>query len=157
VASVRDAAPVPVANATSRGLPAAINQGLKAARGEYLVLLNNDVVVTDGWLDQLIGLVNARKGIDVEREGHAETEALAGRRPRAPETQPGSVGAERLDRAQAVRPDCPRATDDGKFVGARPAGYPRLPGATALLDRHGPMGFIRTIALNLIDRRVMSS
>ena len=38
------------------GFPAAINQGLRAARGEYLVLLNNDAVVTDGWLDQLIAL-----------------------------------------------------------------------------------------------------
>ena len=55
-AGVRDAAAVPVTvvtNTTNRGFPAAINQGLKRARGEYLVLLNNDVVVTDGWLDQL--------------------------------------------------------------------------------------------------------
>ena len=27
---------------------------------QYFVLLNNDVVVTDGWLDQLIGLATAR-------------------------------------------------------------------------------------------------
>ena len=50
--SVRDAVSVPVTvitNVTSRGIAAAINQGLKAARGEYLVLLNNDVVVTDGF------------------------------------------------------------------------------------------------------------
>jgi Glycosyl transferase family 2 len=65
LAGVSDMADVPVTvitNATNRGFPAAVNQGLKAARGEYLVLLNNDVVVTDGWLEQLIGLVNARKG-----------------------------------------------------------------------------------------------
>ena len=58
LAGVSDAASVPVTmitNASNRGFPAAINQGLKAARGEYLVLLNNDVVVTDGWLGQLIG------------------------------------------------------------------------------------------------------
>ena len=58
---IQHAAPVPVtviANATNRGFPAAINQGLQVVRGEYLVLLNNDVVVTDGWLDQLIGLAN---------------------------------------------------------------------------------------------------
>ena len=54
LAGVRDGAAVPVtviSNTTNRGFPAAINQGLKAARGEYLVLLNNDVVVTDGWLE----------------------------------------------------------------------------------------------------------
>src|SRR5947208_1554042 len=50
---VQDAAPVRVeviANPENRGFPAACNQGLKAARGEYLILLNNDAVVTDGWL-----------------------------------------------------------------------------------------------------------
>ena len=47
-------------NAKNVGFPAAINQGLRAAGREYLVLLNNDVVVTDGWLDQLVALTNAR-------------------------------------------------------------------------------------------------
>jgi glycosyltransferase involved in cell wall biosynthesis len=59
LAGVRDAAGVPVtiiANPENRGFPQAVNQGLQAARGEYLVLLNNDAVVTDGWLDQLIAL-----------------------------------------------------------------------------------------------------
>ena len=59
LAGVQDASPVPVtviSNGTNRGFPAAINQGLQYARGEYLVLLNNDVVVTEGWLSQLIGL-----------------------------------------------------------------------------------------------------
>ena len=58
----RDMAAVPVtvvSNATNLGFPAAINQGLQLARGEYLVLLNNDVVVTDGWLDHLIALFSA--------------------------------------------------------------------------------------------------
>ena len=62
LAGVRDMAAVPVtvvSNARNLGFPAAINQGLQLARGEYLVLLNNDVVVTDGWLDQLIALANA--------------------------------------------------------------------------------------------------
>ena len=59
LAGVQDASPAPVtvvANASNRGFPAAVNQGLHVARGEYLVLLNNDAVVTDGWLDQLIAL-----------------------------------------------------------------------------------------------------
>ena len=47
---VQDAAAVPVtviSNHENRGFPAAINQGLQPARGEYLLVLNNDVVVTD--------------------------------------------------------------------------------------------------------------
>jgi GT2 family glycosyltransferase len=73
---MRDAAPVPVtviANTTNRGFSAAINQGLKAARGEYLVMLNNDVVVTDGWLGQLIALANAKGDFTAEHAKHAET------------------------------------------------------------------------------------
>ncbi|MCW3050008.1 MAG: hypothetical protein JWO74_4292 [Solirubrobacterales bacterium] len=51
-------------NTRNRGFPAAANQGLAAARGEALVLLNNDVVVPDGWLDPLLaGLVDPRVGL----------------------------------------------------------------------------------------------
>ncbi len=63
LAGVRDAAGVPVTivtNPENLGFPRAINQGLQAASGEYLVLLNNDAVVTDGWLDQLIALTRVR-------------------------------------------------------------------------------------------------
>ena len=70
LAGVRDMSTVPVtvvSNATNLGFPAAINQGLRLARGEYLVMLNNDVVVTDGWLDQLIALVNAKRGPSAEQ------------------------------------------------------------------------------------------
>ena len=70
-----------IANARNRGFPAAINQGLQVARGEYLVLLNNDAVVTDGWLDQLIALVNAkiisprrRESRDGDRRARAESD-----------------------------------------------------------------------------------
>ena len=75
LAGVRDMASVPVTvvtNLTNLGFPAAVNQGLRLARGEYLVLLNNDVVVTDGWLEQLIGLVNAKEGA-VAAEGAGRT------------------------------------------------------------------------------------
>ncbi len=64
-----------VANTKNRGFPAAINQGLQIARGEYLVLLNNDVVVTDAWLDQLIGLANASGSRSHLAEGSASEAA----------------------------------------------------------------------------------
>ena len=66
LAGVADAASVTVtviANAENRGFPAACNQGIAAARGEYIVLLNNDAVVTDGWLDQLAALAEATPSI----------------------------------------------------------------------------------------------
>jgi hypothetical protein len=63
LAGLHDGGRVPVTvitNPENLGFPAAVNQGLKAARGEYLVLLNNDAVVTDGWLDQLIALTRVQ-------------------------------------------------------------------------------------------------
>ena len=44
-----------IANADNRGFSAANNQGLRASHGEFLCLLNNDTVVTRGWLSTLIG------------------------------------------------------------------------------------------------------
>ena len=64
LAGVRDMANAPVTvvtNTTNVGFPAAVNQGLRLARGEYLVLLNDNVIVTDGRLDQSIALVNVRR------------------------------------------------------------------------------------------------
>jgi GT2 family glycosyltransferase/Flp pilus assembly protein TadD len=43
-----------IRNEQNRGYPAGVNQGLAAARGQFLVLLNNDTVVTPGWLEGII-------------------------------------------------------------------------------------------------------
>ncbi|HQI81244.1 MAG TPA: glycosyltransferase, partial [Deltaproteobacteria bacterium] len=52
-----------IMNDRNMGYAAGNNQAIRAARGEYVVLLNNDVVVTDGWLGRMIG----------HMEGHADT------------------------------------------------------------------------------------
>jgi GT2 family glycosyltransferase/peptidoglycan hydrolase CwlO-like protein/SAM-dependent methyltransferase len=45
---------VAILNDTNAGFARANNQGIEAARGEYIVLLNNDTVVTRGWLSRLV-------------------------------------------------------------------------------------------------------
>jgi len=47
-----------IRNTENRGFAAATNQGLIASSGEVLVLLNNDTVVTRGWLNGLIGCLS---------------------------------------------------------------------------------------------------
>lgn len=42
-----------VRNNDNLGFPCAINQGIAKARGEIIVLLNNDTIVSAGWLDRL--------------------------------------------------------------------------------------------------------
>ena len=72
-----DVAPVPVtliSNSKNIGFPAAINQGLRAAQGEFLVLLNNDAVVTDGWLNQLAALTEMIREGTTKHESGRETD-----------------------------------------------------------------------------------
>ena len=76
LAGVQDVAPVPVmviSNSNNLGFPAAINQGLRAARGDYL-LLNNDAVVTDGWLSQLVALAEIGSGGNPETHERTKRE-----------------------------------------------------------------------------------
>lgn len=52
-------------NAENRGYAGGNNQALAAARGEYIVLLNNDVIVTEGWLDDLLGAFDRVPGLGI--------------------------------------------------------------------------------------------
>jgi GT2 family glycosyltransferase/tetratricopeptide (TPR) repeat protein len=52
-----------IANSENRGFPAAANQGLLMARGDNLLLLNNDTVVTTGWLRRLLGALKSRPDV----------------------------------------------------------------------------------------------
>jgi GT2 family glycosyltransferase len=48
-----------VSTSAESGFGAACAEGLSRARGEFLVWLNTDVLVTDGWLQQLVALATS--------------------------------------------------------------------------------------------------
>jgi GT2 family glycosyltransferase/tetratricopeptide (TPR) repeat protein/SAM-dependent methyltransferase len=43
-----------IKNAGNRGFPTAVNQGIAIAAGDQILLLNNDTIVTTGWLRRLL-------------------------------------------------------------------------------------------------------
>lgn len=54
-----------IRNEKNLGFAHAINQGMKASRGRYLIWLNNDVLVTPGWLEGLIACASRAPWIGV--------------------------------------------------------------------------------------------
>jgi GT2 family glycosyltransferase len=90
-----------LSNAENRGFPAAANQGLTAARGAALVLLNNDTVLPDGWLapllaaleDPSVGLAGPTTNrIGTEAEVECAYRTLAGLRAWAAERAAAHAG-----------------------------------------------------------------
>lgn len=47
-----------IRNEENLGFPKAVNQGIQPAKGEHIILLNNDVIVTPGWADKLINALD---------------------------------------------------------------------------------------------------
>ncbi|MCL4533651.1 MAG: glycosyltransferase [Bacteroidetes bacterium] len=54
-----------IANRENAGFAGGNNQGLAAARGDVVVLLNNDVVVTPGWLGRLLRPLELHGGLGI--------------------------------------------------------------------------------------------
>lgn len=54
-----------ILNQTNKGFAKGCNQGLAIANGEYFVLLNNDTVVTEGWLQRLLWHLQQHKDIGI--------------------------------------------------------------------------------------------
>ena len=52
-----------IVNAENRGFPAAANQGIQAAVGRQVLLLNNDTIVTPGWLTRLLRALDSDRRI----------------------------------------------------------------------------------------------
>ncbi|MHB1421367.1 MAG: glycosyltransferase family 2 protein [Bacillota bacterium] len=52
-----------ISNTTNLGFAAACNQGIDAAKGKYLLLLNNDTLVGRYWLENLLDCLESHPGI----------------------------------------------------------------------------------------------
>ena len=52
-------------NEENLGFACANNQGIEISEGEYVLLLNNDVILTDGWLSRLINVAESDDKIGV--------------------------------------------------------------------------------------------
>jgi len=47
-----------IRNSENKGFPVAVNQGIRAAHGDTIILLNNDVIVTPEWADKLLAALD---------------------------------------------------------------------------------------------------
>lgn len=54
-----------IKNENNFGFARGCNQGIKEASGEFILLLNNDVVVTDGWLSGLLECFEGEDGVGI--------------------------------------------------------------------------------------------
>ncbi|MGG3283047.1 glycosyltransferase family 2 protein [Paenibacillus solani] len=54
-----------VSLASNVGFPAACNKGLKIATGDTMLLLNNDVIVTRNWLQNMLNCLNSEPAIGI--------------------------------------------------------------------------------------------
>ncbi len=78
-----------VVNTDNRGFAAACNQGLRLAKGDFLVLLNPDTVVTEGWLQRLIA--TAERHADVGAVGPRSNQTGELQHDAAAESQYGNL------------------------------------------------------------------
>ncbi|NLC31613.1 MAG: glycosyltransferase family 2 protein, partial [Candidatus Moranbacteria bacterium] len=65
-----------ILNESNKGYAGGNNDGMKIAKGDFIVLLNNDTVVTEGWLDNLLNpfFVDEKIGIVGPISNYAGTE-----------------------------------------------------------------------------------
>jgi O-antigen biosynthesis protein len=54
-----------IKNKENVGFTKAANQGIKAAGGEYILLLNNDIIVTENWLERMIDVAESNHAFGV--------------------------------------------------------------------------------------------
>ncbi|MBI4506137.1 MAG: glycosyltransferase [Chloroflexi bacterium] len=89
-----------IANAANVGFAAGCNQGLAVARGDFLLLLNNDTLATPGWLEAMLRAMAERSTLGIVGP-RSNNVAGVQRVPEATEGYP--EGLERFARAFCAR------------------------------------------------------
>jgi GT2 family glycosyltransferase/glycosyltransferase involved in cell wall biosynthesis/Tfp pilus assembly protein PilF len=56
---------IAIKNKTNHGYVKAVNEGIKKATGDYILLLDNDTIVTTSWLDNLIECIESEPTIGI--------------------------------------------------------------------------------------------
>ena len=54
-----------ILNRENRGFAAGNNQGIERATGDFILLLNNDVVVTEGWLERMLACMHRNPDVGI--------------------------------------------------------------------------------------------
>jgi GT2 family glycosyltransferase len=111
-----------IENAENRGFVDACNQGAEAAKGRYLVFLNNDTVVLPGWLEALVETV--------ERDEHA---GAVGSLFLYPDGRIQEAGAIVWSNGEAFHYGWGKSPEDRRFTFAREVDY--CSGASLLIRR----------------------
>lgn len=54
-----------IRNEENRGATKAFNQGMEASSASYILLINNDTIVTDGWLTEMMGALESAADVGI--------------------------------------------------------------------------------------------
>ncbi|GAI90090.1 unnamed protein product, partial [marine sediment metagenome] len=54
-----------IRNEKNKGFVKAVNQGIRESRADYICILNNDTIVTEGWLSEMIKILQINPGIGI--------------------------------------------------------------------------------------------
>ena len=54
-----------IQNTQNLGFPKAVNQGIIEAQGDYVILANNDIVFTEGWLERMLEIAEAHPEVGI--------------------------------------------------------------------------------------------
>ncbi|RKN37504.1 glycosyltransferase family 2 protein [Streptomyces hoynatensis] len=102
-----------LAHETNRGISAARNTGIEAARGEYLTFLDGDDWYAPGYLDRLVAAID-RLGVDFVRTDHVQATGRNREVVRAPARRREAV----LDPREGILPANAKTMVDYPFVWA---------------------------------------